>query len=160
MIKAFIILYSLLLKSVIIKAQSEIMLTQPVTQLRIIVARKDLPLLKILLPGQPVSERGIEVEFPEHVTGLNKNTKQVEHLYLVSSGSRNKRTTPVWKVEGNAIVYETVLNNMVTMIAKAELEPEGVRYTYQFNNHSNISYENFQAVTCVKLYSVFSDTRL
>ena len=136
------------------------MITQPVTGLRIIVVRKDLPLLKILLPGQAVSQRGIEVEFPEHVTGLNRNSKQVEHLYLVTSGDRNKRTLPVWKVEGNAVRYETELNNMVKMIAKAELEPNGVRYTYEFKNHSNLTYENFQAVTCVKLYSTFSDTRL
>jgi hypothetical protein len=57
-------------------------------------------------------------------------------------------------------MYETELDNMITMTAKAQLEPDGVRYTYEFNNHSNVSYQNLQAVTCVKLYSNFSDTFL
>jgi hypothetical protein len=65
-------------------AQKEITLTEPRTGLRIIVINKDYPLLKILLPGQSTSERGIEVEFPEHVTGLNGKTNITEHLYLVS----------------------------------------------------------------------------
>ena len=46
------------------------------------------------------------------------------------------------------------------MIATARLESDGVRYTYKFINNSTVSYSNFQAVTCVKLYSVFSDTLL
>lgn len=141
-------------------SQSELVLSQHGSPLRVIVIRKDFPLIKILLPGQPVSERGIEVEFPEHVTGLNKSTNQVEHLYLVTNGIRNKRTDPVWKMEGNAVQYETTLNDNIKMIARVELEPDGVRWIYKFINYSNISYENFQAVTCVKLYSTFSDVRL
>jgi hypothetical protein len=161
-IKTFVLLLSLLQScgSVNTKPRPELVLSEPRTDLKIIVVRKDFPLLKILLPGQPASERGIEVEFPEHVTGLNENTKRVEHLYLVTRGNQNKRSLPVWKVEKNVITYETELNDMVKMIAKAQLEPDGVRYTYEFNNHSNVSYQNFQAVTCVKLYSNFSDTFL
>ena len=142
------------------KAQKELTLIEPKSGLRILVIDKDYPLLKILLPGQSLSERGIEVEFPEHVTGLNENSKDVEHLYLVTRGTGNKRTSPVWKVEGNTLRYETNLSNQVKMIAKVRLEFNRVEYTYEFINHSNISYTNFQAVTCVKLYSAFSDTLL
>lgn len=124
------------------------------------VVRKDFPLLKILLPGQPVSDRGIEIEFPEHVTGLNEKTNTVEHLYLVTNGNANKRSLPAWRVDGNSLIYETRLDSLITMVATAHLEPDGLRYTYKFINHSNISYLNFQAVTCVKLYSRFSDTLL
>jgi len=141
-------------------AQKEITLTEPGTGLRIIVINKDYPLLKILLPGQSTSERGIEVEFPEHVTGLNGRTNTYEHLYLVSQGTSNKRTLPLWKVEGNTVKYETTLNNDIKMIAIASLEDDGVRYTYRFINNSTIDYTNLQAVTCVKLYSAFSDTLL
>ena len=141
-------------------AQSELSLTQPGSGLRLIVINKNFPLLKILLPRQPASDRGIEVEFPEHVTGLNTQTGGSEHLYLVSNGNRNVRTLPAWKTEGNALVYETELNNSVKLVAKAALEPDGIHYTYSFINHSAIAYENLQAVTCVKLYAVFSDTLL
>jgi hypothetical protein len=46
------------------------------------------------------------------------------------------------------------------MKAKAQLEPNGVSYIYTITNGSAIPYEKLQAVTCVQLYSVFSDTRL
>lgn len=130
------------------------------TGLKVMVIQKDFPLLKLLLPGQANSDRGIEIEFPEHVTGLNEKNNKVEHLYLVTNGNDNNRTLPVWHVEGNSLVYETELEGRVKMIATARLEENGLRYTYKFINHSNISYQNLQAVTCVKLYSLFSDTFL
>jgi len=154
------IILSYLLIVISAKAQKELTLIEPRSGLRILVIDKDYPLIKILLPGQSLSERGIEVEFPEHVTGLNENSKDVEHLYLVTRGTGNERTSPVWKVEGNTLRYETNLSNQVKMIAKVRLEFNRVEYTYEFINHSNISYTNFQAVTCVKLYSAFSDTLL
>jgi hypothetical protein len=128
--------------------------------LRVIVIRKDLPLLKILLPGQPDSDRGIEIEFPEHVTGLNKKTNEMEHLYLATTRDANERISPAWRIESNSLIYETEVNGTIKMIATAHLEPDGLRYTYKFINHSAIDYENLQAVTCVKLYSLFSDTLL
>jgi hypothetical protein len=88
-IKGFLFLsYSFICIS--LQAQKELTVTQPKTDIRIIVINKDYPLLKILLPGQSVSERGIEVEFPEHVTGLNEKSNAIEHLYLVTLGTRNK----------------------------------------------------------------------
>ena len=158
-IKRYIFL-SYLFTCIQLHAQKELTLTEPRTGLRISVINKDYPLLKILLPGQSGSERGIEVEFPEHVTGVNGKTNTSEHLYLVTMGTRNKRTLPLWKVEGNTLKYETDLNNKIKMIATASLEDDGVRYTYKFINNSTIGYTNFQAVTCVMLYSVFSDTLL
>ena len=158
-IKGYILL-SCLFICISLPAQKELTLTEPKTGLQIIVINKDYPLLKILLQGQSASERGIEVEFPEHVTGLNGKTNTIEHLYLVTMGTRNKRTLPLWKIEGNTIKYETVLNNEIKLIATASLEDDGVRYTYKFINNSTINYTNLQAVTCVKLYSAFSDTLL
>lgn len=157
-LKIFILLL-LLTASIITQAQSELFITQS-TGLKVIVVRKDFPLIKILLPDQSFSERGIEIEFPEHVTGLNEKTNKVEHLYLVTNRNTNKGILPTWRVDGNALIYETEFDSMIRMIATAHLESDGLRYTYKFINHSNVSYRNFQAVTCVKLYSFFSDTLL
>jgi len=140
------------------EAQSGLIISQP-SGLKVLVVRTDLPLLKILLPGQPNTERGIEIEFPEHVTGLNEKTNKVEHLYLVTNRN-NKRTMPSWRIEGNSLIYETEFDKSIKMIATARLESDGLRYTYKFINSSTVSYSKFQAVTCVKLYSTFSDTLL
>ena len=140
-------------------AQQELSL-QSASGLRLIVVNKNFPLIKILLPGQPVSERGIEVEFPEHVTALNTQKGRIEQLYFVTRGNQNKWNLPSWKIEGNSLVYETELNNNIKLVAKAQLEPDGVSYTYNFTNNSTVTYKNFQAVSCVKLYSDFSDTLL
>lgn len=153
------LMFLLLLSGIRSVAQSKLAITTS-TGLRAIVVQEDYPLLKLLLPGQPDSDRGIEIEFPEHVTGLNKTNNQFEHLYLTTRGSANKRTLPVWRKEGNKLIYKTDLDDKVTMIATASLSSDGISYTYSFVNHSKVSYEKFQAVTCVKLYSLFSDTLL
>jgi hypothetical protein len=139
-------------------AQNDLAITQ--SGIEVSVVNKEFPLIKILLPGQPATERGIEVEFPEHVTGKNLQSRQVGHLYLVSNGQRNKRSNPVWKKEGNVLMYETTFNDHIKMMAKVEVETDGVSYTYTITNNSTIGYENLQAVTCIKLYSAFSDTLL
>lgn len=141
-------------------AQPQLSITDAGSGLRLLVINKNFPLLKVLLPGQVIAERGIEIEFPEHVTGLNEQTHAVEHLYFVSYGDNNKRTLPAWRVEGHSLVYETTLNAGVKVIARAELDPDGVRYSYQLTNLSTVAYTNLQAVTCVKLYSAFADTLL
>lgn len=143
-----------------LNVQRKLEITEPTSGIRLAVSNKDLPKLQILLPEQSGAERGIEVEFPEHVTVLNSKSKIAQHLYLESRGNQNKMTKPLWKVEGNTIMYETVLNDNVKMIAKAQLDSDGVRYTYVLTNSSGISYEKIQAITCVKLYSAFSDTLL
>lgn len=144
----------------IAKTQSNLQLVEPTTGLRLRVINKEFPKLQILLPHQSSAERGIEVEFPEHVTVVNEKTTPAEHLYLESRGNLNKMTPPTWKTEGSAFSYETVLNDSVKMTAKAQLDAYGVRYSYTFMNNSSVSYQKIQAVTCVKLYSVFSDTLL
>jgi len=94
------------------------------------------------------------------VTVVNEKTMLAEHLYLESRGTLNKMTLPSWKIEGRSFTYETVLNDSVKMRAKAQLDAYGVRYSYTFINNSSVSYQKIQAVTCIKLYSAFSDTLL
>src|SRR5215475_16132457 len=46
-------------------------MTDPTTGIHVEVSQQDsLPALKVLLPGQPASDPGILVLFPEHVTAL------------------------------------------------------------------------------------------
>lgn len=144
----------------VVIAKSNLQIVEPTSGLRLSVINKEFPKLQILLPDQSNSERGIEVEFPEHVTVVNKKNMVAEHLYLESRGNQNKMTSPSWKIESNIITYETVLNGNVKMTAKAQLNADGVRYSYTFTNNSSVSYQKLQAVTCVKLYSAFSDTLL
>jgi hypothetical protein len=141
-------------------AQDRLAITNPETGIKVIVLNKNYPLLKVLLPGQPEDERCIEIEFPEHVTGINKQSAKVEHVYLVTRAEENRRTLPTWKANGDTLVYETMLNNSINLVAHAILNKEGLSYFYRLTNHSAITYENIQAVTCVKLYSVFADTML
>ena len=141
-------------------AQNELSVIDSKSGLKLSAINKNYPLLKLLLPTQSNSERGIEIEFPEHVTGLNSKNGLVEHLYLESRGTSNKRTLPVWTVKDNTITYKTKLNGNVSMIANAKLDSNGIKYTYILTNKSNTSYKHLQAVTCVKLYSAFSDILL
>jgi hypothetical protein len=71
--------------------------------LTVTVINPAYPLLKVLLPGEPESDRGIEIEFPEQLTGLNLQGHQVEHLYLVSLGTNNRRTPPSWHGTDHAL---------------------------------------------------------
>ena len=140
--------------------QNELSLVNNESGLRLIVIDKKFPLLKILIPGQAAGEQGIEVEFPEHVTGVNTQTRNVERFYLITAGNRYKRSLPVWKATDTSLIYECEFNSNIKLTAEARLSHDGVAYTYHITNNSTITYENMQAPTCVKLYSSFSDTLL
>jgi hypothetical protein len=140
--------------------QNDLTLVNKESGLRLIVVDKKFPLLKILIPGQTANERGIEVEFPEHITGVNTQTKNVERFYLITAGNRNKRSLPLWKVTDTSVIYECKVNNTIKLTAEARLWHDGVSYTYHITNNSTNTYENLQAPTCVKMYSAFSDTLL
>ena len=155
--RVFVLLLSSLLSA---SAQNELSLVDTKSGIKLLVVDKNYPMLRLLLPNQSEQERGIEIEFPEHVSGLNVQSALYEHLYLESRGNENRRTLPEWTVSGNTISYRTILNGNVSLTAEAQLDSSGIRYTYTFTNHSNISYNHLQAVTCVKLYSAFSDTLL
>src|SRR5687768_14917484 len=54
------------------KTPSNLQIVEPNSGLKLNVMNTELPKLRILLPNQSNSERGIEVEFPEHVTVVDK----------------------------------------------------------------------------------------
>ncbi len=108
------------------KAQDPVVV-DPLTGLHLMVAEENkLPMLRILLPGEPGSDRGIEVVFPEHVTAREHGKSEAEHLYLWMPGQRGNQ--PAWRRVGQSLEYEMNLKNRVHMLARATLEPEGVRF--------------------------------
>lgn len=116
--------------------------------------------VKLLLPRQPASDRGIEVDCPEHVTAQRAQA-EVEHLYLRVNDRSPVRTTP-WKRDGRSLLYSMDLPYGTQMQARVTLECDGIRIRYDFTNAGNTAFEMWQAPTCVKLTegSRFHDVRL
>jgi hypothetical protein len=127
--------------------------------LRLLVAEQNTaPTLRIVLPGQPESDRSIEVLFPEHVTGTRHGSNSAEHLYMFRPGLQGERLA--WRRFGKSIEYERELPGAVQMLARATLEDDGVRFRYEFRNRSDVSYDKIYAVTDPRLTSMFHDVRL
>ena len=127
--------------------------------LQLLVPRQDeRPLLRIVLPGHPVSDRAIEVLFPEHVTARRHGASEPTHLYLVSSVQQGAR--PTWRRVGRSLEYERELSGAIHLLARATLEDDGVRFHYEFTNRSDVAYDMIYAVTDPRLTSEFNDQRL
>src|SRR6516225_4752493 len=127
-------------------AQNPFALTDPTTGIHIEVSQQDsLPALKILLPGQPASDPGILVLFPEHVTALERGKSEAVRLYIFSPGPQTAHLT--WRLGGQSLEYEMDLQGGVHLIARATLEPDGIRFHYGFTNRSGTDYEFIEAVT-------------
>ncbi len=138
---------------------------EPATGLRLMVAQESAsPRLRILVPEESDSTQEIEVEFPEHVWGRDRKTKEIERLYAETPIGKPRPNLVTkfsgWRREENALLYEMDLKNEVTMRAQATLEPDGVRYSYIFTNHSATEYEELQAVTDPRLRGMFQDVFL
>ena len=126
---------------------------------RMMVADNTAPALKLLLPGQPESDPGILVLFPEHVTGTPQGSTEPKHLYL--SATRLPGSAPRWERHGSTLAYTLQLDGGVTMTASATLEEDGVRYRYQFTSTSDQGYDKIQAVTDPRMITaLLHDVRL
>ena len=134
-------------------------IVQNSTGLRMLVARENAePMLHIVLPGYPVSDRTIGVLFPEHVTAVRHGETAPRHLYLFRPGPAG--APPTWRRVGRSLEYERDLPGAVHMLARATLEADGVRFHYEFRNRSDVAYDMIYAVTDPRLTSVFHDVRL
>src|ERR671925_2181615 len=64
--------------------------------LRLLVATHHTsPVLRVILPGRPASDRSIEILFPEHVTVVKKGQGSAQQLYMFRPGQRDDR--PLWR---------------------------------------------------------------
>jgi hypothetical protein len=134
-------------------------LIQNRTGLQLLVADEHAdPTLRIILPGHPVSDREIEVVFPEHVTAVREGTMEGAQLYRWQPGDRGER--PKWRRLPNALEYERDLPGRIHFLARATLEPDGVRFHYEFRNGSSAAYSMIYAVTDPRLTAGFRDVRL
>ncbi|GAC1631803.1 MAG: hypothetical protein NVS9B14_04160 [Candidatus Acidiferrum sp.] len=131
------------------------------TGIRVEVSQEDaLPALKILLPGQPASDPGIRVLFPEHVTAREHGKSDAVHLYIFRPGLQDAR--PNWRRTGQSTLeYQMDLQGGVRLIARVTLEFDGIRLHYDFVNRSRTDYDVIEAVTDPRMItSYFHDERL
>ena len=128
-------------------------------KLRLAVAEEHTePILRIVLPDSSASSRAIEVLFSEQVTVLRRGTTEATHLYVFQPGTGSQR--PDWRQVGQTLEYERELPGDLKMLARATLEPDGVRFQYEISNGSNVAYDMVYAVTDPRLTSIFHDVRL
>lgn len=142
-------------------SDSPLALTDSATGIHVEVSEQDsLPALKILLPGQPSSDPGIRVLFPEHVTGREHGKAEAVHLYIFRPGQQNAH--PTWHRAGQSTIeYEMDLQAGVRLVARATLEFDGIRFHYDFVNHSGTNYDVMEAVTDPRMITpYFRDVRL
>ncbi len=110
---------------------------QNASGLRLVVADENsYPTLRVILPGHPVSDRAIEVIFPEHVTVRRVGETEGKHLFLFQPGQHGDR--PAWRQVGRSLQYEMDFVGGLHMIARATLEDDGVRFRYEFDNRSKV----------------------
>jgi len=116
------------------------------------------PTLRIILSGHAVSDRSIEVLFPEHVTVVEHGSNTSRHLYLFRPGQVGER--PPWRRTRRSLEYQRDLPGGVRLLARATLEDDGIRIHYEFTNKSAVAYDMIYAVTDPRLTSIFKDVRL
>src|SRR5262245_25629808 len=117
-----------------------------------------MPMLRVVLPGRPESDRSIVILFPEHVTAVRHGEPDGQQLYRWEPGSRGDRAA--WRKEGRSLEYERDLEGPIRFTARAALDSDGVRIRYEFRNRSATSYDMIYAVTDPRLTGLFHDVRL
>ena len=116
------------------------------------------PTVRIVIPGQPTSDRSIEVRVPEHVTAVRHGTTTAEQLFLPGAGATGSAVS--WRASGRALEYERALPGSIHFVARAILENDGVRFQYELTNGSPAAYDMITAVTDPRLTGIFHDARL
>jgi hypothetical protein len=132
---------------------------QSASGLQLLVAEEHTsPTLRLVLPGGPVTDRTIEIVFPEHVTVVRHERAAAEQLYRWRPGPEGER--PSWRRLGSALEYERDLPGSIHLLARATLESDGVRFHYEFHNLADSAYDMIYAVTDPRLTGPFHDVRL
>jgi hypothetical protein len=135
------------------------LLVQNAAGLRLLVASEHTsPVLRVVLPGRPTSDRSIEILFPEHVTVVPQGQRSSHQLYLFSPGRRGD--PPLWRRSSASLEYERDLRDGVHLLARATLEDDGVRFRYEVANQSPVAYDLIYVPTDPRLTSLFHDVRL
>jgi hypothetical protein len=116
------------------------------------------PVLRVVLPGHPTTDRSIEILFPEHVTTVKQGESSGQQLYMFRPGRGGDG--PLWRRSGDSLEYERDLRDGIHLLARATLESDGVRFHYEVTNDSRVSYDLIYLPTDPRLTSIFHDVRL
>jgi hypothetical protein len=116
------------------------------------------PVLRVILPDRPTSDRSIEILFPEHVTVVRQGQGSSEQLYMFRPGQDGDRTQ--WRRSNTSLEYERDLRDGLHLLARATLEDDGVRFHYEVTNESRVAYSMIYLPTDPRLTSMFHDPRL
>ena len=115
--------------------------------MQLMVARENTqPTLRIVLPGNPTSDRTIEVIFPEHVTVRERGSTDAFQLYLWQPGKSGE--PPIWRKSERSLEYERSFPGAGHMLARATLEEDGVRFHFALKNESDKMYDLMWAAVC------------
>ena len=115
------------------------------------------PAIHIQVPGGPETDRSFNILLPEHVTVRAHGNSDATHLYLFEPGLTPP--SPQWKRSANSLSYESNLGP-IHLVAIATLEEDGIRFRYEFENHSDVDYDMAWAVTDPRFRVFFYDPRL
>jgi hypothetical protein len=127
--------------------------------LSLLVADENVqPTLRVVLPGSADTDGAIEVIFPEHVSARMHGSTEAEHLYLFRPGRQGEH--PSWREVKHSLEYERDFQKQIHFLARATLEEDGVRFHYEFTNHSDKRYDMIYAVTDPRMTGIFHDVRL
>ncbi len=123
-----------------------------------VAEENNYPTLRIIIPDQSISERAIEVIFPEHVTVRPRGSTDAYQLYLFQPGKSGER--PTWRKSGQSLEYEKDFPGAGHMLARATLQEDGVLFHFELTNKSDKIYDLMLAPIDPRLTSIFYDTRL
>src|ERR1044071_6590686 len=75
------------------------------SSMQLMVAKENPdPTLRLALPGQPESDRAIEIIFPEHLTVRERGSTDAYQLYMFQG--RQSGQQPAWKRTEHSLEYE------------------------------------------------------
>ena len=127
--------------------------------MQLLVAEENTqPTLRIVLPGHPITDRSIEVIFPEHVTVRKHGSTDANQFYLWRPGLSGER--PPLRRAGRSLEYERIFAGGVHMLARATLEEDGVRFRFRIQNRSDLTYDLVYVPLDPRLTGEFHDVRL
>ena len=123
-----------------------------------VAGENSYPTLRIVLPGQPTTDRSIEIIFPEHVTVREHGKSDAHQLWLFQPGRSGER--PLWRQTDHSLEYEKNFPGEGHMLARATLEEDGVLFHFELTNKSKLKYDLMWAPIDPRLTSQFHDERL
>lgn len=143
-----------------------LVLVHPKTGIQLaVIGERVCPQIKLLLPGEPLTNPGIEVEFPEAICATDAKTKKHEILYVIKrryKPGQIELPAHAWKRDTDRLSYRMRFDSDIEMLAEVILDEDGVRFHYELTNHGELAWSRVQPMTCVRLrdHESFADERL